>query len=63
MTIRAAESLPTLDIRALSDAQFATAETVFNDFRNKELQPAYLADADPKAALLDRRVICDLLGV
>ena len=35
MTIRAAESLPTLDIRALGDAQLATAETVFNDFRNK----------------------------
>ena len=24
--------------------------------------PAYLADADPNRALLDRRVICDLLG-
>ncbi len=27
-----------------------------------ELQPAYLADADPNRALLDHRVICDLLG-
>ncbi len=26
------------------------------------LQPAYLADADPNRALLDRRVVCDLLG-
>ena len=60
MTIRAAESLPTLDIRALSDAQFTTAETFFNNFRNKELQPAYLADA--KRALLDRPMVCDLLG-
>ena len=24
--------------------------------------PAYLADADPNRALLDRRVICDLLS-
>ena len=24
--------------------------------------PAYLADADPNRALLDKRVICDLLG-
>ena len=24
--------------------------------------PAYLADADPNRALLDRRVVCDLLG-
>ena len=24
--------------------------------------PAYLADADPNRALLDRRVVCDMLG-
>ena len=35
---------------------------IFDEFRDKELQPAYLADADPNRALLDRRVICDLLG-
>ena len=37
-------------------------KTIFNDFRDLELKPAYLADADPNRALLDRRVICDLLG-
>ena len=57
-----AESLPVLDFRALSDAQLATAQTIFDDFRDKELKPAYLADADPNRALLDRRVVCDLLG-
>ena len=62
MTIRSAESLLVLDCRALSDAQLATAEAIFNEFRDLELQPAYLADADPNRALLDRRVICDLLG-
>ena len=62
MTIRSAESLPTLDFRALTDAQLATAQAIFDDFRDQELQPAYLADADPNRALLDRRVICDLLG-
>ena len=62
MTIRAFESLPVLDFRALTDAQLATAENIFNDFRDKELKPAYLADADPNRALLDRRVVCDLLG-
>ena len=60
--IRAAESLPVLDFRALSDDQLATAEAIFNDFRDRELKPAYLADADPNRALLDRRVVCDLLG-
>ena len=62
MSIRSAETLPTLDFRALSDAQLATAQTIFNEFRDKELKPAYLADADPNRALLDRRVVCDLLG-
>ena len=61
-TIRAAESLPVLDLRTLTDAQLATAETIFNDFRAQDLQPAYLADADPNRALLDRRVVCELLG-
>ena len=27
-----------------------------------KLKPAYLADADPNRALLDHRVVCDLLG-
>ena len=62
ITIRVAESLPVLDLRTLTDAQLATAATIFNDFRAQDLQPAYLADADPNRALLDRRVICDLLG-
>lgn len=62
MTIRSAENLPVLDFRTLSDAQIATAQAIFDDFRELELQPAYLADADPNRALLDRRVVCGLLG-
>ncbi len=62
MTIRSAESLPVLDFRTLSDDQLAIAEGIFEELRDKELKPAYLADADPNRALLDRRVICDLLG-
>ena len=62
-SINAAKSLSVLDFRALSDDQLATAEDIFNDFRNRELKPAYLADADPNRALLDRRVVCDLLGL
>ena len=61
-TIRAAPSLPVLDIRALTDEQLRTAESTFNEFRDKDLKPAYLADADPNRALLDQRVVCDLLG-
>ena len=62
ISIRAAESLPILDLRALSDAQLATAQEIFDEFRELELQPAYLADADANRALLDRRVVCDMLG-
>ena len=62
ITIRAAESLPVLDFCRLTDDQLLMAETVFEEFRDKDLLPAYLADADPNRALLDRRVICDLLG-
>ena len=62
ISIRGAESFPILDLHALADDQLATAETIFNDFRELDLQPAYLADTDPHRVLLDRRVVCDLLG-
>ncbi len=62
ITINSAGSLPTLDFGKLSDEQLSTATTLFQEIRDKELKPAYLADADPNRALLDRRVVCDLLG-
>ena len=62
ITMRTMETLPTLDLRALTDAQLATAQEIFDEFRELELQPAYLADADANRALLDRRVVCDMLG-
>ena len=62
ITISALELLPILDFRALSDEQLDKAEYIFDEFRDKELKPAYIADADPNRALLDKRVVCDLLG-
>ena len=62
VTVSKMESLPILDLRALTDGQLATAQEIFEEFRDKELLPAYLADADPNRALLDKRVVCDLLG-
>ena len=62
ITVNLAELMPVLDFRTLSDEQLGTAEMIFEEFRYKELKPAYLADADPNRALLDRRVVCDLLG-
>ena len=61
-TIRAVEAMPVLDLRALSEEQLRTAEAIFNELRDVELKPAYLADADRNRALLDQRVICELLG-
>ena len=62
ITINSAASLPILDLRTLTDDQLSIAQEIFDDFRHWDLMPAYLADADPNRALLDRRVICDLLG-
>ena len=62
MTRLVIPNLPILDLRELTDEQLATAQAIFDEFRDKELQPAYLADADPNRALLDRLVICGLLG-
>ena len=52
-----------MDLRALGEERLRTAEAIFNELRDVELKPAYLADADPNRALLDRRVVCDLLGL
>ena len=51
-----------LDFRALTTSSCARRRTIFNEFRDLELKPAHLADADANRALLDRRVVCDLLG-
>ena len=62
MTRLVIPNLPVLDLRALTDRQLDTAQAIFDEFRSLELRPAYLADADDNRALLDRRVLCDLLG-
>ena len=62
MTVRSVETLPVLDFRTLTDDQLATAKAIFDDFRDLDLKPAYLADADENRAHLDRRVVRDLLG-
>ena len=62
ITVRFAGSLPVLDLRTLTNDQLSTAESIFDEFRDKDLKPAHLAYADPNRALLDRRVICDLLS-
>ena len=54
---------PSWTLAVLSDKQLCTAEQHRSrSSADKEFKPAYLADADPNRALLDRRVVCDLLG-
>ncbi len=62
LKITVAPSLPTLDLRTLTDDQHDIAEQIFREFQDVELQPAYLADVDERREDLDRRVICELLG-
>ena len=61
-TVANAQSMPTLDLRELNDQQHEIANAIFDEFRDKELKPAYLADEDTNREQLDERVICDLLG-
>ena len=62
ISIRLAETMPILNLRALTDDQHMTAEEIFDEFKDKELKPAYIADADNNRAVLDEYVIRDLLG-
>ena len=62
ITVTSADTLPILDLRALTHAQLDTARDIFDQFRALDLKPAYLADRDPNRALLDRRVLCDMLA-
>ena len=61
ISVSALDTLPMLDFRVLSNDQLLMAELIFDEFRGKQLKPAYLADVDPNRAVLDRRVVCDFL--
>ncbi len=62
LKITVAPSMPTLDLRKISDEQLADAERIFREFRHTKLLPAYRADVDPNRNSLDRAVILELLG-
>ena len=61
MTRLVIPKLPILDFRVLSDDQLKTAEEAFDIFRQLDLQPAYLADADSNRAVLDYLLIREVL--
>lgn len=61
VTIRSVEDMPILDLRQLTDSQLHTAREAFEDFRERDLLPAYQADVDPNRELLDRELLCGVL--
>ena len=44
------ESMPTLDVRQLSDEALANAERIFNELKHEEMLPFNQMDEDPKAS-------------
>lgn len=57
------DDLPTLDCRALSDAQHQKAKQIFDRFKHRALKPAHEAHRDWMRKALDHAVLSDLLGV
>lgn len=62
-TVSSIPDFMTLDVRRLTDAQFAAAETVFNDLSGERLLPFDQIDEDPARAELDQRLLEDILGL
>ena len=63
LTITTLPDLPVLDPRRLDDSQLDRAESIFGDFRGRELLPANEAYRDQARQDLDRAVLIDLLGL
>ena len=63
MPVTAIRRMPFLDVTALEPDQLAVAEAVFEEMRDAELKPAYLADSDAARRQLDKRVLSDVMGL
>jgi len=62
VTIRSVERMPILDMRRLTDQQLLGARDVFEDFRERDLMPAYQSGIDVNREVLDRALLCEVLG-
>ncbi len=63
LTISRLPNLPALDARAMSDAQHARAQGIFENFRARPFLPANEAYRDPIRQALDEAVLVDLIGL
>ena len=62
-TITAIPNIPTLDTRALTDAQHAEAKRQFDLLSAARFLPFDQIDEDPARARLDRAILVDVLGL
>ena len=62
VSLTAAETLPVLDFRALSQTQIKHAKEIFDRYKRRRFMPAYLAYANHVREMLDHAVLCEWLG-
>ena len=63
MPVSAIRTMPTLDVKQLTQAQLATAEAIFDDMREREFLPANEAYRDKSREELDYRFLIEVLGL
>ena len=57
------ESMPTLDVRELSDDALTNAERIFDQLKRREMVPFNQMDEDPVRHELDRLLLSEVLGI
>ena len=62
ISFTSANDLPTLDVRALEEAQLDAARGVFDALKGKPMRPFNEAVGDPIREKLDRGLLVDVLG-
>ena len=62
-TVTGIPNIPTLDTRALTDAQHAEAKRQFDLLRDERFLPFDQIDEDPARAKLDRAILVNVLGL
>ena len=62
-TVTGIPTIPTLDVRTLTNEQLTSAKAVFDDLRDQRLLPFDQIDEDPVRAELDRRLLIEVLNL
>ena len=63
MPVKAIATLPYLDVSKLDEKNLETASSIFAEMKNETLMIICKADIDPARKELDRRILCDVLGL